>query len=66
MTKRLILNPVMIFQVLDEVGIKPKRFAGASAGALCATMLAVGYSTAELKEVLQMNLDEVLIGKDGL
>lgn len=56
----------MIFQVLDEVGIKPKRFAGASAGALCATMLAVGYSTAELKEVLQMNLDEVLIGKDGL
>ncbi|XP_048745823.1 uncharacterized protein LOC125658584 isoform X2 [Ostrea edulis] len=38
-----------------------KRFAGASAGAICATFLALGYSSSELKELLGTNFYTLLI-----
>ena len=48
---------------MEELGIKPKRVAGASAGAICAALLAAGYNTEELKKVLARDLDEILMGK---
>ena len=52
----------ILLQILDEIGLKPKRLAGASAGAICAALVAAGYTTDELEEILKMNLEEVLIG----
>jgi predicted acylesterase/phospholipase RssA len=40
-----------------------KRFAGASAGAICATFLALGFSSSELKKKLGTNFYDLLIGK---
>ena len=49
--------------MLEELGIKPKRVAGASAGAIVAALIAAGYTSEELKDVLEMDLSSVLIGK---
>ncbi|XP_056005230.1 uncharacterized protein LOC130050146 isoform X2 [Ostrea edulis] len=38
-----------------------KRFAGASAGAICATFLALGYSSSELQDLLGTNFYDLLI-----
>ena len=50
-------------QVLEEVGIKPRRYAGASAGAMVAALAAVGYNSAEIRGVLELDLEELLLGK---
>ena len=42
--------------VLEEQGYEPQNVAGASAGAIVATLLAAGYSADELRDVIQ-NLD---------
>lgn len=38
--------------VLEEQGYEPQNMAGASAGAIVATLLAAGYTAAELKEIV--------------
>ncbi|MGH2535365.1 MAG: patatin-like phospholipase family protein [Thermomicrobiales bacterium] len=38
--------------VLEERGYRPQNIAGASAGAIVATLRAAGYSTAELREII--------------
>ena len=43
--------------------MKPRRYAGASAGAIVAALAAVGYNSAEIREVLQLNLEELLLGR---
>ncbi|XP_067948270.1 uncharacterized protein [Watersipora subatra] len=48
-------------QVWEELQIKPKRVAGASAGALCAALTAVGFSAEEMRGVLEIDLDSVLM-----
>ena len=40
-----------------------KRLAGASAGAMFATLLAIGYNSYEIEEFLGMNLREYFLGK---
>jgi NTE family protein len=42
--------------VLEEQGFEPQNVAGASAGAIAATLLAAGYRAAELREIV-LNLD---------
>jgi len=44
------------------MGIKVKRFSGASAGAICAALLAAGYDCKELEKELERDLDTVLLG----
>jgi NTE family protein len=44
------------YSVLDERGYKPQNVAGTSAGAITAALIAAGYSSSELKEVI-FNLD---------
>ena len=39
-------------QVLEEQGFKPQNLAGTSAGAIVATLLAAGYSAAEVKDII--------------
>lgn len=43
--------------------MKPKRYAGASAGAMVAALAAVGYSSSEIREVLELDLEELLLGE---
>ena len=50
-------------QILEEVGIKPRRFASASAGSMIAALASAGYSSRELEEVLKLDLEELLMGK---
>ena len=40
------------YAVLDERGYKPQNVAGTSAGAITAALIAAGYSSAELKEII--------------
>ena len=42
--------------------MKPKRVAGASAGAIVAALVAAGYTSEEMKDVLKMDLSSVLLG----
>ena len=51
-----------MLQILEELGIKPKRVAGASAGAIVAALLAVGFSSEEMKEVLELDLSSFMMG----
>src|SRR5437868_6300230 len=44
------------YSVLDERGYKPQNVAGTSAGAITAALIAAGYSSSELKDVI-FNLD---------
>ena len=48
--------------MLEELGIKPKRVAGASAGAIVAALIAAGYTSEEMKDVLKMDLSRVMLG----
>jgi NTE family protein len=40
------------YSVLDEQGYKPQNVAGTSAGAITAALIAAGYSSAELKDII--------------
>src|ERR671917_1498883 len=40
------------FSVLEEQGYEPQNMAGASAGAIVATLIAAGYTAAELREII--------------
>jgi NTE family protein len=40
------------YSVLEERGYKPQNVAGTSAGAITAALIAAGYSSAELKEII--------------
>ena len=52
------------FQVLESAGVikKIKRIAGASAGAITATLIAIGYNSQELKDFLDQDLRKILVG----
>ena len=40
-----------------------KRFAGASVGAMVATLAAIGYTSSELQEFLGQDLQKLMIGE---
>ena len=42
--------------------MRPRRFAGASAGAFTATLLAAGYSAEEYSKICRLPLGEILMG----
>lgn len=48
--------------MLEELGIKPKRLAGASAGAITAGLMAAGYSAEEIGQILERDLNELFVG----
>lgn len=48
---------------MEELGIKPKRLAGASAGAITCAMIAVGYTADEMMEYMSMDLQAILLGR---
>ena len=52
-------------QVLENAGIMRniKRVAGASAGAIIATLIALGYDSRELREFLEQDLRRILVGE---
>ena len=47
---------------LEELGIKPKRVAGASVGAIIAVLVAADLSAEEIKDVMAINLKNVMLG----
>lgn len=49
--------------MIEELGIKPRRFAGSSAGGLMACLVAVGYTADELAKLTEMNMRDLLVGK---
>ena len=52
-------------QVLESAGILKniKRVAGASAGAIIATLIALGYDSQDLREFLEQDLRRILVGE---
>ena len=50
--------------MLEEAGImkKVKRVAGSSVGAITATLVAVGFTSQDLKEFMDQDLRKVLVG----
>lgn len=50
---------------MEDLGIMSnvKRFAGTSAGAITAALVAVGYSSKEVDEFLSQDLNSILLGK---
>ncbi len=55
-------------QVLEEAGImkKIKRVAGASVGAMIASLVALGFTSQDLKEFMDQDLRKILVGKRKL
>lgn len=51
--------------MLENAGVMKgiKRVAGASAGAIIATLIALGYDSSELREFLEQDLRRILVGK---
>lgn len=51
--------------MLEDFDIFPqiKRFSGASAGAMTAALLAVGYNSEEIEKALSQDLSTVFLGK---
>lgn len=51
--------------MLENAGIMKniKRVAGASAGAIIATLIALGYDSSELREFLEQDLRRILVGE---
>jgi len=51
--------------VLENAGVMKsiKRVAGASAGAIIATLIALGYDSRELREFLEQDLRRILVGE---
>ena len=56
---------VMWLQYLEELGVmnQVKRLAGASAGAMFAGLMAVGYNSYEIEQFLSDRIDKVFLGK---
>ena len=54
-----------VLQLLEDIGMWPKirRLAGASAGAMTATLLAVGFDSYELEEFLSQDLSHIFLGE---
>lgn len=52
-------------QVLESAGIlrSIKRVAGASAGAIIAALISLGYDSRDLKEFLEQDLRRILVGR---
>ncbi|KAL3832268.1 hypothetical protein ACJMK2_023928 [Sinanodonta woodiana] len=50
-------------KVLEQLGVMPqiKRYAGASAGAMTAALLAVGYNSDEIREFLSQDLSKIFL-----
>ena len=61
------LNLPCPLQCLENVGIlsKLKRFSGASAGAMAAAFIALGYTAAEMEELLSENFEELFNGESS-
>lgn len=57
------IDCLVILKVMEEVGIKPKRLAGASAGAICSALFAVGYNVHDIEKVLQEDMEYILLGQ---
>lgn len=55
---------IFYFKLLEQLGIFPKikRFAGTSAGAMTAALLAVGYNSNEIEESLSQDLSRIFLG----
>ena len=60
---RLYIDHVL-WQVLEDIGMykKIKRYAGSSAGAMTASLLAVGYNSHEIEEFLSQDLSKIFLG----
>ena len=56
---------MQFIKVLEEAGVMKsiKRVAGASAGAIIATLIALGFDSVELKDFLDQDLRPILVGK---
>ena len=52
-------------QVLEELGVMKnvRRFAGSSAGAMTAALLAVGYDSYSIEEFLSQDLSKIFLGE---
>lgn len=50
-------NTELFLQCLEEAGIKPKRLAGTSAGAITAGLLAVGYTSEEIHILYEYDVE---------
>lgn len=52
-------------QVLESAGIlrSIKRVAGASAGAIIAALISLGYDSTDLREFLEQDLRRILVGR---
>lgn len=48
---------------LRDAGVKAKRFAGSSAGAITAALLAVNATPEEVDEIMSNDLEKILLGK---
>lgn len=58
----LLLRYCFALQVLEEAGIKLKRYAGSSIGAVIAALLAVGYSSSEVLDEFSVDLRQFFEG----
>lgn len=47
---------------MEEVGIKPKRVAGASAGAIASLLVALGYNPQQIYAWFQQDMSSLLLG----
>ena len=56
-----IFSYLGVIDVLEEYGIKAKKYSGSSAGAIMASLLFVGYEYKELKEKFQWITDNLLL-----
>ena len=61
----ILKNASYFLQVLEEHGIlqQMKRFAGTSAGAITAALLAVGYNSYDAEKILGVDFDRLVNGK---
>ena len=62
--KETVLLYVFLVQVLEELGILKncKRYAGTSGGAIAAALLATGHSADEMRQLMALPMDELLLG----
>ena len=60
-----VVKVMVWLQYLEELGVmnQVKRLAGASAGAMFASLMAVGYNSYEIEQFLSERIDKVFLGK---
>lgn len=58
-------NTSCLLQALEELGMisQIKRFAGASAGAMTASLMAVGYDSKDIQGFLSQDMSKMFLGK---